>query len=395
MTINVLFLHTNGDWMRGSENALLAVLGGLDRKEFTPYLICGNPLFANLAKEKGVESSVHPMPEIMFDGSHLRLQFLSWARAIRQLVSFIKIHDIHLVYCNGGSTSQVGYYAGKFADIPVICHVHCPYNRRYPLLYRFHRVSKVIFVSKAIQKSIRAKQHFRAECEVVYNGVDTVRFCAATVRDREWRARLSLPADAVVFGQVSSLISRKGIDILLRSFQVVHRKYPQARLVLVGDGPERHKFTALAGQLGVASKTVFAGNQPDPLPFYQHIMDINVLASRSDAFGLAVLEAGSCGLPSIGANVDGIPESILEDQTGLLFLSEDISDLAEKMSTLLADAGLRRRLGDAARTVAVARFSIETYRHSIERIIRDQVSAAWQQVSAPNRVPLISENGPK
>jgi glycosyltransferase involved in cell wall biosynthesis len=395
VAINVLFLHANGEWMRGSENALLSVLRGMDKNEFTPYLISGNPQLVERAREHGTQSSLHSMPEVMVDGTHFRLQFLSWARTVRRLASFIRTRNIQLVYCNGGSTSQVGYYAAKITRVPVVCHVHSPYIRRYPLLYRFHRVSKVIFVSKAIQESIRAKQRFRAECEVVYNGVDTVRFCAATVRDKAWRARLSLPADAVVFGQVSSLISRKGIDILLRSFQVVHRKYPQARLVLVGDGPERHKFTALADQLGVANKTVFAGNQPDPVPFYQHIIDINVLASRSDAFGLAVLEAGSCGLPSIGANVDGIPESVLDGQTGLLFSSEDISDLAEKMSTLLADAGLRRRLGDAASTVAVERFSIESYRHSIERIIRDQVSAAQQEVSATNRVLLISENVPK
>ena len=395
MAINVLFLHANGDWMRGSENALLAVLRSMDKNEFRPYLICGNPLLADLAKEQGIESSLHPMPEVMIDGSHFRLQFLSWARTVRRLASYIKTRNIQLVYCNGGSTSQVGYFAGKNGRIPVVCHVHSPYIRRYPLLYRFHLASKVIFVSEAIQQSIRAKQHFLAECEVVHNGVDTVRFCPAMVRDQSWRDRFSLSSNAVVFGQVSSLILRKGIDILLRSFQLVQLKHPEARLVLVGDGPERDRFTALAGRLGVANNTIFVGSQPDPLPFYQHIIDVNVLASRSDAFPLSVLEGASCGLPTIAANVDGIPESVFQDRTGFLFSSENVLELAEKMSTLLAEAGLRRRLGDAARTVAVESFSVETYCHSIERIIREQVSAARQEVSSADRVPLVSENVPK
>lgn len=381
--------------MRGSENALLAVLSGMDKIEFAPHLISGNQLFVDIAKKRGINSYVHAMPEIMVDGSHFSLQFWSWARTVWRLVSFIKAQNIHLVYCNGGSTSQVGYYAGKFAGVPVVCHVHSPYIRRYPLLYRFHRVSKVIFVSKAIQDSIRAKQTFRAECEVVYNGVDTVRFCPATIRDQRWRDRLSLSADAIVFGQVSSLISRKGIDILLRAFQLVRREHSQARLVLVGDGPERDKFTALARQLGLANCIVFAGDQPDPLPYYRHVFDINVLASRSDAFPLSVLEAAACGLPNIGADVDGIPESVFEAQTGLLFASEDVSDLAKKMSTLLRDDGLRRRFGTAARMLALERFSIETYRHSIERIIREQVAAVWQQLPVSSRIPLVSDNVPK
>ena len=376
MATRVLFLHNNGDWMRGSENALLTVIQGMDKHAFAAHLICGNPLFVAAAKEADALASLHRMPEIMLDGTHVRFQFLRWARTVRRLASYARQHRIDLIYCNGGSTTQVGYFAGKAAGVPVVSHIHSPYNRRYVLLYRFHRVAKTIFVSEAIQRSICAKQAFRARYEVVYNGVDTDRFSPVQVRNAAWRERFRIPADAIVFGQISSLISRKGIDVLLDAFQSVCARHANARLLLVGDGPERAKFMAHASRLGINEKVIFAGNHPDPLPFYQHVMDINVLASRSDAFPLSVLEAASSALPTIGSAVDGIPESVLDGRTGILFRSENVTSLAEKMSSLLVDDSLRHTLGNAARQSAVQRFSIHAYRSSIERIIREEAAPA-------------------
>jgi glycosyltransferase involved in cell wall biosynthesis len=395
MATRVLFLHNNGDWMRGSENALLTVIQGMDKRAFVAHLICGNPLLVSAAKEAGAVASLHCMPEIMVDGMHFRLQFLRWARTVRHLAYYTRRHKIDLIYCNGGSTAQVGYFAGKTADVPVVSHIHSPYNRRYVLLYRFHLVAKTIFVSEAIQKSICAKQAFRARCEVVYNGVDIDRFSPVQVRNPAWRKRFRISADTIVFGQVSSLISRKGIDVLLDAFQSVCARHANARLLLVGDGPERARFFAHASRLGIIDKVIFAGNHPDPLPFYQHVMDVNILASRSDAFPLSVLEAASSGLPTIGSAVDGIPESVLDNGTGMLFQSENAASLAEKMSTLLLDESLRRTLGLAARQTAIKRFSIHEYRSSIERIIREEATPLPRRAPHANQVPIVSEHAQK
>jgi glycosyltransferase involved in cell wall biosynthesis len=395
MATRVLFLHNNGDWMRGSENVLLAIIQGMDKCAFAAHLICGNPPLVSAAKEAGAVASLHSMPEIMVDGTHFRLQFLRWARTVRRLVSYARQHKIDLIYCNGGSTTQVGYFAGKMAGVPVVSHIHSRYCRRYVLLYRFHRVAKTIFVSEAIQKSICAKQAFRARCEVVYNGVDIDRFSPVQVRDPAWRDRFHIPADAIVFGQISALISLKGIDVLLDAFQSVCAWHANARLVLVGDGPERTKFVAHASRLGITDKVIFAGYHQDPLPFYQHVMDVNILASRSDAFPLSVLEAASSGLPTIGSAVDGIPESVLDGRTGILFQSENVASLAEKMSSLLVDESLRHTLGNAARQSAIQRFSMHACRSSIERIILEEAAPAPLHAPRAGQAPVVSENAQK
>jgi glycosyltransferase involved in cell wall biosynthesis len=183
-----------------------------------------------------------------------------------------------------------------------------------------------------------------------------------------------IPADSVVFGQVSSLISRKGIDVLLRAFQLLLRDYPEAHLVIVGNGPEGKDFVALSEQLGLSPKVRWVGNQTDPVPFYQHVLDINILASRSEAFGLSLLEASSCGLPNLAADVDGIPECVVEGQTGLLFHREDHVMLAEKMALLAGSHTVRCDLGMAGRQMAVRDFSIEAFSRSIERIVLEQIS---------------------
>jgi glycosyltransferase involved in cell wall biosynthesis len=371
--INVLFLHAGEDWVRGSENALLTLFRGLDRKKILPFLYSSNRALVQTAMAEQVKAEIHPMPEIMIDGGHFQFQVVLWALTLRRLLSLIKKENVQLVYCNGGSTCQVGYYAAKLSGIPVVCHIHSPYDRRHILLYRFHLSSKAIFVSKAIEDIIRGKQQFKAPSEVVYNGVDTARFQPAAVRDTKWRKLFSLPGDSVVFGQLSSLIRRKGIDILLRAFQIVNLRHPKTRLVLVGDGPHRSDFVDLACELGVTENVIWAGHQADPLPFYQHIFDVNILASRRDAFPLSILEAAACGLPNLGANVDGIPEAILDYESGLLFDCESHEMLATKMVQMIERPELRLKMGKAARQMALERFSMDKYCKAINGIIQEQI----------------------
>jgi glycosyltransferase involved in cell wall biosynthesis len=374
MPVNVLFIHSAGDWLRGSENVLLTIFHGMDRTAIRPYLLTSNASLADAARQEGVEAEVQALPDIAVEGRDVRVPLRTWGKAVWKVSRMIREKKIGAIYCNGGSSCQVGHYAAKFTRVPVIAHLHAPYNRRYLLLYRLNQASRVIFVSEAIQRYARAKAPFHGVCEVVRNGVDTGRFQPAKVRDQRWRQRLLIPGDSLVFGQVSSLISRKGIDVLLRAFQLLTRKYPEAHLVIVGDGPERSEFVALSEQLGLNSRVRWVGNQADPVPFYQHVLDINLLASRSEAFGLSLLEASSCGLPNIGSDVDGIPECVLNGQTGLLFRRDDHVMLAEKMALLAANRTVREDLAAAGREMVLRDFSIQRFCRSIERIVLEQIS---------------------
>jgi glycosyltransferase involved in cell wall biosynthesis len=374
--VNVLFLHagrgTSDDWIRGSEKTLLTLLNRLDRGVVTPFLFCGNELLAAAARSYGVETMVTPMPQIMVEDGTVRFQFLRWLHVVRNTAALIKAKRIGVVYCNGASTHQVGHYAAKLSNVPAICHLHSPYNRRHLLLYRVPLACRTIFVSRAIREGITSKQTFSRRSEVIYNGVNTDAFRPSTEVDPQCRARLGIDKQAFVFGQVSSLIHRKGIDVLLQAFAVVNSKHPESRLVLVGGGGERSDYVSLAQRLGLSNCTVFTGDCADPVPFYQHVFDVNVLASRRDAFPLSLLEAGACGLPSIASNVDGIPEIVIPEETGLLFPSENSQALAEAMCTLLESRQMTGKLGRFAREMTMDRFPEANYIKSVQRAILEE-----------------------
>lgn len=374
MPIKILFLHSGDDWMRGSEIALLTLLRGIDRARIDPILLTSNAQLADAAAPYGIRTFVRPIPQIMIDLPTVKFPVALWYRTVRSLCALIRSHGIEMIYCNGGSTCQIGYYAGKFCKVPVISHLHSLYDKRHVFLYRLHLASHVIFVSKSVEKFVRSKHEFRATSEVVLNGVDLTRLHPLASRDLTWRDRFNIPRNATVFGQVSSLIPRKGIDVLLRAFQQVSHR-PEAYLILVGEGSHRDEYARLAGELGITDRVIWAG-QTDPLPFYQNVFDVNVLASRNDAFPLTLLEAAGCGLPSLAANVDGIPEAIDDGQTGLLFEPGNPYALAEKMIALIDEPQLCKTLGAAARSRALSCFSVERFCDSIQRIVIRHVNAS-------------------
>lgn len=354
---------------------LLTILMGLDRSRFEPHLVTSNPALAAECRARHITTHEARLPEMMVEPPQVQLPILKWAKDLLHLRRLIRDWKIDAIYCNGGSSCQIGYYAGKLAKLPVISHLHSPYNRRYLVLYRCNRASRVIFVSQAIRDQALAKEKFLGRCAVLHNGIDAERFRPPIRRDASWRDRLSIPLDSVVFGQVSSLISRKGIDVLLRAFANVLGRNSRARLVLVGDGDQRDEFMSLAEELRIDGKVVWTGNQNNPLPYYQHVFDVNVLASRSDAFPLSVLEASSCALPNLASNVDGIPESVRDGLTGMLFEPGDDATLADKMIVLANSPAERERLGHAGREMIRASFSLDNFCRAVESALSEEVSA--------------------
>jgi L-malate glycosyltransferase len=369
VTIKVLFLHVGENWIRGSENALLTLLRGLDRSKFTPFLLCDQPALLEAARKEGIVASLGRFPNIMLDSDTLRLDFFQWFRMSRTLRSLIRENGIQVLYSNSARPCQVAHYVARWNKLPLICHLHASYNRRYVLLYRLGLVTHLIFPSHAVEDYLRRKQPDLPPSDVVYFGPDPSRFHPPSRRESRWRDELGIPADAIAFGEVAFLVPEKGVETLLRAFQIVNAKDPRVHLVLVGDGPLRQKLADLARELSLETKVHFTGYQPEPERYYQHVFDVNVLASRKEALGISAVEAAACGLPCIGANVEGIPETIEGGVSGMLFESGNQQELAVKMLEMAARPELRRTMGEAGRRLVEQRFSRRAYIESIQRII--------------------------
>lgn len=192
--------------------------------------------------------------------------------------------------------------------------------------------------------------------EVIGNFVDTAHFAPATK-----------PATPTLIHN-SSFRPLKRVDDVVRVFAKVHAKLPAAKLVLIGDGPMRPHIEALSQGLPVH----FAGELPDVVSALQG-SSVFLFPSETESFGLAALEAMSCGLPVIASRTGGLPELIDDGVTGFLQSVGDVSGMADRALALLTDDALWSRLSAAAREAAVTRWQqngkVDLYEATYRRVL--------------------------
>ena len=163
---------------------------------------------------------------------------------------------------------------------------------------------------------------------------------------------------------VCRLVRGKGVDIVLRALQLLTQKNIPFRYIVAGDGPERENLEQLARECGVRQKTHFAGyvTEEEKWSLLQSA-DVFVMPSRvkpneqHEGFGLAFVEAGAFGMPSVGTRCGGIPEAVLDGETGILVDPESPSRLAEALTFLYNDLRKRKEMGEAGRKRAITQFS--------------------------------------
>ena len=214
--------------------------------------------------------------------------------------------------------------------------------------------------------------------EVVHNGVDPARFSAAGSRADPDAARVArefgIGPDTPVVGVVAVLRPEKDHATLLRAMRHVLDEVPQARLLVVGDGPERARLEALADQLGIAGSVGFAGARDDVRTLLS-VVDVVALASYTvECFPMALLEAMASGVPTVGTAVGGVPEMIEDGVTGHVVPPRDPRALARALVDLLRDRESAAAMGKAARDRVERQFtlaqSVRAAEDAITRTVR-------------------------
>jgi glycosyltransferase involved in cell wall biosynthesis len=371
----LLIVHHGDDWLRGSERCLLALVAALDRTRFRPMVVCNQPTLAAALERGGIEHHRLRMPEVRLEVPRPRLPLAGYTSAFRKLRQIACRRPFALVYANAGVSCQLGGPIARSLGLASLCHVHAGFTRRHYWSWLLPLASSLVFVSDAIRRSSLASLGFRGRVHTVPNGIDLRRFRPATPRDPAVRAALGVPPDEPLLAQVGSLIPRKGVDVLLRAFARGFHGAP-GRLLLVGEGPERPALERLADELGVAGRVIFAGEVASPERLLAHAVDVHVLASRSEAWGLSVAEAAACGVPSVCSDREGLAELVRDGVTGLRVPAEDPEALAAQLERLAGDAGLRARLGRAARAHVERSFSLEAWIAALEAEIEATIAAA-------------------
>jgi glycosyltransferase involved in cell wall biosynthesis len=347
----VLFVHYGEDHIRGSEQVLLDLFANLDCTCVRPLLWCNGSALAQAARAEGVEVFVTPMTYIS-KLADLRSHSLRLRRQIVMGLDLIRRHGVRLIHANSAAPTQWMVPAARIARVPLLVHLHTAYIRRNSFLMLTHQASMVVGVSAAALDEPRRSGIGPARLRLITNGIDPRRLERG--RDIDLRAQLDIPPDAFVVGTAGSLIARKGTAVVLEAFATLPLEW-SPWLLVAGDGPDRAELMSLVARLGITGRTTFTGAYRDAGPIFR-AMDVHVLASRDEAFGLVLIEAAICGVSNVASEIGGIREVVRQDETGLLVPAGDVAGFAAALLRLATDAGLRRRLATAGRTDAVARF---------------------------------------
>jgi phosphatidyl-myo-inositol dimannoside synthase len=209
----------------------------------------------------------------------------------------------------------------------------------------------------------------RARIHVVNNGTDPDRF--QPVDASQIRRDMQIEDRRVVL-TVTRLVGRKGVDTVINALPRVVEQHPSLTYLIVGDGPERLRLEALARDVAPGADIRFLGRVPyDQLPAYYSAADVAVMPSRNEepdveGFGIVFLEANACGCPVIGTTSGGIPDAVIDGETGLLVPPDDPVALAAAISKLMYDEDMRLRLGKNGRRRVV---NAATWTHAAGRVL--------------------------
>ena len=207
---------------------------------------------------------------------------------------------------------------------------------------------------------------------VIPSSVDTKKF--ANGDGELWHHRLGFSGDETVISLVAILTWRKGCEILLRAVPNVLRKHPTCRFLIAGDGPSRPALERMAKELGVDHSVVFTGFVDD-IPGILAASDIVVLPSLKEAAGGAVLEAMAAGKSVVASRVGGIPESVVDGETGLLVNAGDHEALSRAIITLLDNPALRAQFGRTGRARVEAKFSVDAMGQQYDALYHELLMA--------------------
>jgi len=229
----------------------------------------------------------------------------------------------------------------------------------------------VTAVSQWLRDQTVKQFDIRKPINVVPNFVDTELY---RCRHSECPMKRFVAEGEKVVLHISNFRPVKRVTDIVRAFALIRGRI-RARLLLVGEGPDRQQAEDLARQLGILDSTAFLGQRTSTECFYS-IADLFLLASKNEAFGLAALEAMSCGVPVVGYAGGGLNEVVRGEETGYLVPFGEIETLARRAAELLEDSERAQAFGSRARQIVLENYTPDRVVPLYEKVYREAIGSA-------------------
>lgn len=299
---------------------------------------------------------------------------LAWP-AIRRLVSRHRPDLVHLACSRAHKLGAVALMGRRHP--PKVATRRMDYPLRRGLFSRWlygHAVDSVVVISDAIGAEIRRVGVPDDRVVCIHDGIEPAELEGLRDHRPIVLARLGWPDDAVVILCAASLRPRKGQAYLVRAFAELAPRHPQARLLLAGDGDQRDVLQGEIAALGLGDLV----RLPGQMPREEALGAASIACIPSQLEGLSVfsLESMAAGLPVVASRVGGLPEGVLDGETGLLVAPGDVGGIASALDRFLSDPALGRQMGEAGAARARASFTARRMATDTESLYEQLITAA-------------------
>lgn len=341
-------LHVEaGKHYYGGARQVAYIIDGLINRGVENFLACS--IGADIATEVGASAQVH---QLEMNGDADVGMVLRLARLIRA----IKPDLVHL-HSRRGADSWGGL-AAKICGVPCVLsrRVDNP-ESRLQVVIKYRLYDHVITISEGIRQVLLAEGLSSQRVTCVRSAVDATPYLMPVERSA-FLQEFGLPPESLTVGVVAQLIERKGHRYLIEAIGVLHRTYPQLRVLVFGKGPLQAALQHEVAQRQLSEAIRFVGFRND-LPQWLGGLDLLVHPADMEGLGVSLLQASAAAVPIIASRAGGLPEAVADGISGILIPPGDVSALVTVMHRLLNDPDLRRQYGAAGRQRILLEFSVD------------------------------------
>ena len=362
--IKILHLTFNMSF-GGTEQVIRHLVKYTDNKVYDVSIIC----LDNYIGELGKELLKNNTKITAFDRNTKGFDF----RLVGKLHKYLIINKIDIIHCHQYTPYTYGLFASLWTDTAVIFTEH---GRFYPDRFKWKRIilnrllcvktNAITAISKSTANALNKYENIPlSKIQIIYNGI------AVPINNNqsalEIRNQLNIKQDSLILGTVSRLDPIKNQKLIIESFKNILIEYPQAILVIVGDGPLMSELVTYVENLNITTKVIFTGFKVNPYK-YINIFDVFLLSSFSEGTSMTLLEAMAHSKPCVVTDVGGNSEIVINDITGYITPSNDLLKFTQSIHKLLCNTHLRKTMGESGRKRFETHFTVNQMIDSYQKL---------------------------
>ena len=368
MEYNILYVIDNIEY-GGGERGFAQIIYGLNRNRYKVYVACKPE---GEFREKLAEIGIHLRAMNM--GSKVN------PYAVLRLAKIIRKEGIHIIHSQGARADFFAKIAARMSKSKprVVSTIQMPVEGFdvSPLrknVYRFfdrlteYYVETFIVVSDFLKKTLIEGRGIPARRVVkIYNGIELGQYHPDAERGKlrnEWGISQDIP----FIGAIGRMVWQKGFKYMIQAIPDIVRDVPDAKFLLVGNGPLKKELDDLAKNLKIKERVIFTGFRSD-IKEIMSAIDLLIIPSLLEGFPMVTLEAMAMAKPIIATNIDGITEQITDGVNGILVSPKDPSALSRAVIRALNDSEFARTMGLSARKKVEQEFSVEKMVAETEKV---------------------------